>query len=834
MKYCYFIILIFFMLTAGLFAQSESKRFNYISIKNVSPGSFAALLAYDIDIENVKNKNEIFAHVTDEQLDQLKKLNYQVEAIVDRSKIYADSLWLATQFSSNPLAAYHTFDELTAELQQLAQGYPEICLLESIGKSTQGRDLWMMKITDKVAIEEYEPEFKYISSMHGDEPVGMEMCIYLIKHLLENYGADPKITGIVNETEIWIMPLMNPDGYILRQRRNYHSVDLNRNFPDRIMDPNDTPVGREPETQAVMNFSRAHSFVLSANFHTGALVANYPYDSNSNGQWIYSACPDDALFIELAKTYSSRNLTMWQSSEFRCGITNGADWYVMYGGMQDWNYVWLGDNELTIELSNVSWPNASLLPSFWDDNREAMLAYIEAIHWGVRGFITDVFSGQPLAATIEVAGIDHAVYSDPNMGDYYRMLLPGTYQFRFAADGYWSQEFDSVLVVKDYITHLDVPLIPEQSYNITGIITDQVSDAPISARLNFIGDLKFSTTADSLSGAFQITLPADTYELEIRNDRYVTQSDTLIILTDLHLNYELQPYVFVLDLDFEKSAGDLVASDTLWQWGEPTCGPEQPYSGQKLWGTILNGSYPNDANAKLVLPAITLPDVDHLIFSFWHWMEAETDAVSPDSAYDGGIVELSNDRGISWIEIFPLHGYPHTVSKFAESAPFLPGTPIYSGQYNWTEVLFDLDVYKGKTVQIRFYFGSDKDNDYPYAGWYLDDVAIKYPYHQTDVNSKTACLMPEHFWLSQNYPNPFNGCTAMLYSLPRENHIRIAIYNVNGQTTQILFDSMQKSGSHRISWDGNDDQDQPVSSGVYIIEMKCGDEKLTRKALLLR
>jgi murein tripeptide amidase MpaA len=135
-----------------------------------------------------------------------------------------------------------------------------------------------MKISDNVNQQEEEPEFKYISTMHGDEPVGTELLMYLINYLVDNYRTDSLVTYLVDNTEIWLMPLMNQDRDALHQRFNANGVDLNRNFRDLITDSTNTLEGREPETQTVMNFCSGHSFVSSANCHTGALVVNYPWD----------------------------------------------------------------------------------------------------------------------------------------------------------------------------------------------------------------------------------------------------------------------------------------------------------------------------------------------------------------------------------------------------------------------------------------------------------------------------------------------------------------------------------------------------------------------------
>lgn len=338
-----------------------------------------------------------------------------------------------------PRPTYHTYATLTSELQSIAQAHPEITRLFSAGKSVQGRDLWIMKITDDPGVEEDEPEVRYLAAMHGDEVVGKENCVNFINLLVDGYGVDPRITSLVNEAEIWILPSMNPDGTELRQRYNVNGYDLNRDFPDQFEDPVDSPAGRQPETAAVMNWGYSHSPVLSANFHGGTVVANYPYDGTANHASVYHATPDDPLFVSLARTYADRNPSMLGSNSdpsYNNGICNGADWYVVYGGLQDWGYVWHGNNEITMEISQAKWPAADQLPTFWDQNREAMLAYLERVFEGVRGVVTDDDTGAPVGAVVRVGGISHDVYTDPELGDFHRMLLAGRYDLEVSATGY--------------------------------------------------------------------------------------------------------------------------------------------------------------------------------------------------------------------------------------------------------------------------------------------------------------------------------------------------------------------------------------------------------------
>jgi hypothetical protein len=359
--------------------------------------------------------------------------------------------------------SYRDYNDIAQLLLDADNDYPAICRRVDIGDSEQNRPIWALNISDNVGVEEDEPEFKYISTMHGDEWTGNEMLLYLIDELLTNYGTDPQITNLIDELDIWIVPVMNPDGFAIPRRGNINFVDLNRDFPDLWNDPVNTTAGRAEETATIMNWSAANSFTAGANIHTGALVANYPYDASPSGSDVYSPCPDDDLFVYLCEQYSQHNTPMWNSSVFFHGITNGADWYVIYGGMQDWNYHWMGCNEITLELSNTKIPSASQMPTYWSQNRDSMLAYMDTALIGVRGIVTDALTGSPLAATVRVTGRDHDVFTDPDVGDYHRMLLPGTYELTFSAPGFAPITISNVVVSSGPATVLNVAMTPPPS-----------------------------------------------------------------------------------------------------------------------------------------------------------------------------------------------------------------------------------------------------------------------------------------------------------------------------------------------------------------------------------
>ena len=424
--------IIIFLLLLGI--GHFEKRMVEISFSNLS--QLDVLVQINIDLDHHRTNHKVHAFVTDEEYNKIFNMGFGITDIPNQAKLYYQQLTSNNHDLKDPMRSYHNYDELTDFLQGINSQYPDITNLISIGQSVQGRELWVLEVSDSPGVNELEPEFKYVANMHGDETVGRELSLFLIEWLVQEYGTNQRATDLVNNTSIFIMPSMNPDGFESGDRYNANGVDLNRDFPDQFDDPNNSINGRQPETRAMMEWTWNHNFVLSANMHTGALVANYPYDGPNSGT--YSAAPDDDLFIQLASCYADAHPNM-ESGGFNNGITNGAEWYAVFGGMQDWNYVWESDFEITLEQNETKWPNSDQLPGLWEEHREPMIAYIEQVHKGVRGVILDSESSMPLNATILVEGIDHNIFTDSENGDYYRLLTPGTYTITAQSFGYVSE-----------------------------------------------------------------------------------------------------------------------------------------------------------------------------------------------------------------------------------------------------------------------------------------------------------------------------------------------------------------------------------------------------------
>lgn len=372
----------------------------------------------EVVAEVIKSGSAIVDHVTSEGFELYGSKG--LARYLDSKNIPYFSI---KEIAKSALIDYPSSKEVAQKLQNLAKKYPKIMKLIKIGESVKGNDLLVMKISNNPEIDQVKPEFKYISSMHGDEITGRELTVMLIDEIGEKYGKDPEITELVNNTEIFIMPSMNPDGSDLKQRANAKWVDLNRNFPDITRERESSSAGRQIENQHVMKFQESRRFALSANFHGGTVVANYPWDS------MYDLHPFDALVSELSQGYADRNPEMKASREFPGGITNGAKWYVVRGGMQDWSYFFHDDLQITLEISHRKWPDYSEIPQFYRDNRDSMIYFMKQVHRGA-GFKIE----RPgVSGTVEI--IDNA--SGKSLGSYafrdsefYKVLPDGTYEFR--------------------------------------------------------------------------------------------------------------------------------------------------------------------------------------------------------------------------------------------------------------------------------------------------------------------------------------------------------------------------------------------------------------------
>ncbi len=358
--------------------------------------------------------------------------------------------------------SYPTYSQYDSIMQSFSTLYPSLCHLDTIGKTNYNKCVLALKISDNPNIDEAEPEVFYSSTIHGDETGGFILMLRLADYLLKNYGTISRVTNLVDNLEIWINPLANPDGtYRIGNtissptRYNANGYDLNRNFPD----PETPNTVKQKETIDMMKFMREHHFVISANFHAGDEVVNYPWD-----RW-YRLHADNDWFYYISRKYAD-TVHLYSPStymdEFDNGVTNGYDWYKINGGRQDFMTWELQGREVTIELDyNFETPVANL-NSLWQYNWRSLLGYIENAMYGVHGLVKDSVTGDPVPAKIFITGHDKdssQVYSDTLTGNFMRLLSAGTWDLEFSSKGYYHKTVN-VVVTDGQKTEIIVEMVP--------------------------------------------------------------------------------------------------------------------------------------------------------------------------------------------------------------------------------------------------------------------------------------------------------------------------------------------------------------------------------------
>lgn len=393
----------------------------------------------------------------------LQKFDYQiVERAETKSIISSVNVNQAMEWDKYP--TYTQYDSIMRSFLKL---YPSLCHLDTIGTSVNGKLVLALKISDNADIKEDEPEVFYSSTMHGDETGGFVLMLHLADYLLKNYNIDNRVKNLVDNLEIWINPLANPDGTYVSgntitspTRYNANGYDLNRNFPDPIT-PNTL---KQKETLDMVKFMRKHRFVLSANFHSGSEVVNYPWD-----KWLSKLHADDSWFHSISRSYADTAHVYAGPAYMNFledGVSRGAEWYIIYGGRQDFMTWELHGREVTIELDDQYITPAAQLTLLWQNNWHSLLGYLENALYGIHGKVRNVNSLVPVPAKVFINDYDKdssQVYPDTLTGSFERFLTPGIWNLTFSANGYKDTTINNVIVVSEQKTDLVVDMKPATS-----------------------------------------------------------------------------------------------------------------------------------------------------------------------------------------------------------------------------------------------------------------------------------------------------------------------------------------------------------------------------------
>jgi carboxypeptidase T len=261
--------------------------------------------------------------------------------------------YASRQTGKRDLGAWHSYEETTAELELLHEQYPTLTTAPfSLGVTGEGREIWAIKVSDNPDLDEEEAEVLFDGLHHAREIMTVEMNLYFARYLCENYGTDPLTSFLVDNREIWFVPIVNPDGFVYNETTNPYGggmwrknrrdnggcfgVDNNRNYPFEWVGPGSSTdpcsdvyrgpsAGSEPENQALMNLCLSRHFVTHDSWHSVAGMILLPWG------YTFDPTPDDAILREVATERSSINhYVIGQAPELLYEVNGGSiDW--MYG-----------------------------------------------------------------------------------------------------------------------------------------------------------------------------------------------------------------------------------------------------------------------------------------------------------------------------------------------------------------------------------------------------------------------------------------------------------------------------------------------------------------------
>lgn len=379
---------------------------------------------------------------------------------------------------------YHTYEAILAQLTNLVQQQPGLIQLKKIGQtSVLKKDIWAVKISDHASQEEDEPAILFSGAIHSNELAGVEICMTLIRYLLENYRTDKRVASWINDYEIWFIPVINVDGHYVvthnidpRWRKNLRDnnrngilyepgdgVDLNRNFDYNWAHGGSSDStheyyrGEVPfselECIAFRDLALAQKFLLSVTYHSQGEVIFYPWI------WHGRKAPDDKLLTRMANGLASSIRTLKGDTTYQASYGAGT-----VGQTYPWLYGFVGTWDFIVEtgLKRYIFPPAEL-NNIVASNLNGAFYMLEQMHGpGLTGHVRDADTGKPLTANVWFPAIDtedvERRTSNDSYGRYFRLLEPGKYRVIFRKDGYQPQYFKAISVKAQEWTTLEVQL----------------------------------------------------------------------------------------------------------------------------------------------------------------------------------------------------------------------------------------------------------------------------------------------------------------------------------------------------------------------------------------
>ena len=644
---------------------------------------------------------------------------------------------LATNKMQNKInfGPYYTYQEAVNALNTIHNNFPNLTTAPlNIGTTWEGRTIYAMKISDNPDQNENEPAVLLNGVHHAREPIGCSIVIEFAKYLLNRYGTDPDITWLIDNRELWIVPVVNPDGYVYNEtlssglwrknRRNngggIYGVDLNRNYgymwgyddqgsspdPSSEIYRGPSPFS-EPETQAMRELCDSIKPVIALNYHSYSNLLLFP--------WGYDTyyTPDDPLFRAMS-------IVMTEKS----GYTYGTPWELLYtanGDSDDWMY---GEQN---EKPKILAFTPEVGEDFWQPDTNTIIEQINE-NLPMNMFVLKAAGHYVLIDSFNF--VDQNGQKIINAGDTISLT-------------FWLKN----LGVNGNVT------------NVTGLLKSTGTCAKvIDSLLNFPDIPAFPGNSVSNSIPFKLVV----------HDSFPDSSALSLALTiqgnpgysRIYSFYISNPASISLFQDgFETGLSNWVQGGTPQTWQRTT---NNPHSGSYSL-TDSPGSYGNNINT---------------------WIRTAS-PINLSGAYDS--VKL-----IFWTRYLIESGYDYAYAEVSVNGTTWTSLASFTGsQTTWKKIILDLTPYKGSQVYIRFRLWSDTyiTDD----GIYIDDVSVvarKTPYFADcpsgSVHEKGSDILREYVFPEVNTVN-FLSIKSKI-----SDNYRIRIFNVNGRKIKEDFVYLEK------------------------------------------
>jgi len=746
-----FITIVCFLCIGNLFSQKTNPTIEnepvikYHKVKFAGDKQLAQqLLQLGITIDHADvSEGNITTEISDEEVKILNKNHIKHTILIeDMAKFYEERILSDYKnkismppgvcnapnvnkpqwFHLGTMGGYFKLAEMEAILDSMKLLYPNLITLKapiSTTKTIQNRDIWYVKISDNPTVDENEPELLYNAVHHAREAASLSQLIFYMYYLLENYNTNPDIKFLVDNTEMYFVPCVNPDGYFYNQtiqpngggmwrknRRNNGSsfgVDLNRNYgfnwgfdntgssPTATSDTyRGTAAFSEPETQAMRYFCNTHTFVTALSAHSYGNLLIYPW-----GYLPSFYTPDSATFVNWG-------VHLVEETRFLYGTGNQTVNYITNGTSDDWMY---GEQTSKPKIMAMTPEAGSSADGFWPASSR----------------IIDICK-TTLEQNITLAKLvtNYALVRDDQ--DWF-VSGPGYIKYNIQRLGMQNGNFTVSIVPVGYgIGTTGTPKV----YTAATMTLSQVIKDSISFTLGgFINQAQFVK-----------------YAIGINNGIY-THYDTLTKMFGTPVTVLNEP-------------GTTTTNWNSGGWATTTAKFKSPPSSIT---DSPGGDYtPNsNMNCALITP-LNLSNANYAHLQYYTRFHLEKN-------FDFVQIMGSTNGGSSWFSICA----PHETSP----ASFGGTDPLYDGfQDGWVKEEIDMSAYVGQNLLLSFNISTDAGLELD--GFYFDDLLVR------KITATTTGVQQIHVdGELVIYPNPSNGEFKVKNTSGAEYEIKV--FNTIGQ-----------------------------------------------------